>query len=261
MRTIIADDERWSLEQFKTDCAGMDGIELVGAFDSPQAAYEYAKQNRVDCAMLDVSMPEMNGIVLGTKLRELYPNIVIVIVTAYEKYGIDALRMHADYFLLKPYDKKDLEYVLRRALLLSAGAKKRIYIQTFGNFDVFVDGKPIVFSSAKAKEMLALMVDRRGGIVTTMDIFTALWEDKAPGDAAYSLCRKVYQRLNENLKAAGIEDLIIRYRKGRAVNSAVFDCDYYEYLKGNPEAVASFNGEYMSNYSWAEETLARLLNV
>lgn len=44
---------------------------------------------------------------------------------------------------------------------------KRIVIRTFGYFDIFVDGETIPFSCKKAKELLALLVDRRGGFVTT----------------------------------------------------------------------------------------------
>ena len=46
---------------------------------------------------------------------------------------------------------------------------KRIVIRTFGYFDIFVDGETIPFSCKKAKELLALLVDRRGGFVTTGD--------------------------------------------------------------------------------------------
>ena len=45
---------------------------------------------------------------------------------------------------------------------------KRIVIRTFGYFDIFVDGETIPFSCKKAKELLALLVDRRGGFVTTV---------------------------------------------------------------------------------------------
>ena len=55
---------------------------------------------------------------------------------------------------------------------------KRIVIRTFGYFDIFVDGETIPFSCKKAKELLALLVDRRGGFVTTGDAISYLWEDE-----------------------------------------------------------------------------------
>ena len=56
--------------------------------------------------------------------------------------------------------------------------EKRIVIRTFGYFDIFVDGETIPFSCKKAKELLALLVDRRGGFVTTGDAISYLWEDE-----------------------------------------------------------------------------------
>lgn len=52
----------------------------------------------------------------------------------------------------------------------------RIFIRTFGYFDVFVNGSPILFRSEKAKELLALLVDRRGGYVSSSEAISILWK-------------------------------------------------------------------------------------
>ncbi len=59
--------------------------------------------------------------------------------------------------------------------------------RTFGYFDLFVDERPVMFKSAKAKELLAVLVDRQGGTVTTDQIIGTLWEDR-PNDV--SRCKK-----------------------------------------------------------------------
>ena len=79
----------------------------------------------------------------------------------------------------------------------------RIEIRTFGYFDVFVDGRPIAFRSEKAKELLALLVDRRGGFVTSADIITAFWEDEPITAQTRTRCGKVALRLNRTLEANG----------------------------------------------------------
>ena len=56
--------------------------------------------------------------------------------------------------------------------------KEHIFIQTFGNFDVLLDGNPVHFSSAKSKELLAYLVDRQGALVTRVEAFAALYEDE-----------------------------------------------------------------------------------
>ena len=102
----------------------------------------------------------------------------------------------------------------------------RIEIRTFGYFDVFVDGRPIAFRSEKAKELLALLVDRRGGFVTSADIITALWEDEPITAQTRTRCRKVALRLNRALEANGAAHIMESVRgKRRIVPEAVSSSD------------------------------------
>ena len=57
----------------------------------------------------------------------------------------------ADFYLTKPYDRKDIAEAIERARLLSARLKKRVYLRTFGKFDMFVDGQVVHFTNNKAK--------------------------------------------------------------------------------------------------------------
>lgn len=261
MKTILVDDELLSMQQFEIECAGMREFEIVGKFERPTDALEFAQENRVDFALLDVEMPEMDGLDLGKRLREIHPEIVIVYVSAYNKYYLDALKQRADYYVLKPYSKEDVVDVLKRAKLLSSRQEKPIFIRAFGYFDVFVNGKPIFFTSNKAKELLALLVNKKGGVLTTEEAFSMLWEDKLYDDTNLSLYRKVAQRLRDNLVEAGIGDMLLVNKNGRSLNLDLFDCDYYMYLNGDNSPKAQFRNEYMSNYSWGEVTLASLLNT
>ena len=161
MKIIIVDDERLGVRQFQMEAESVIGTEIAGAFTNPEEALEYARENPVEAAFLDIEMPVMNGLVLAQKLREIIPGIVIIFVTGYEQYAMDAFRIKADFYLTKPYDRKDIAEAIERARLLSARLKKRVYLRTFGKFDMFVDGQVVHFTNNKAKELLALCVDRR----------------------------------------------------------------------------------------------------
>lgn len=87
---------------------------------------------------------------------------------------------------------------------------KRIVIRTFGYFDIFVDGETIPFSCKKAKELLALLVDRRGGFVTTGDAISYLWEDECTEKRIKDKFRKVVKELRRTLNAYGIERVLHR---------------------------------------------------
>lgn len=260
MKTIVVDDEIMNLEAFAMEAEGLAEVEIIGQFQSPRKALEFARTYRVDLAVLDIEMPGMNGITLGNMLREYNPGIMLIFVTGFKQYAYEAFRAEACGYILKPYSQEDIRRAVQRASILSGGQeRKKTFIRTFGKFEVFVDGQPAPFSSAKAKELLVLLVDRNGAIVTTEEMLTYLWEDKVDTDSSRSLCRKVVQRMRENLMNLGIGDIVIHHKHGRAIDKSKVDCDYFRYLKGDPEAVSQFHGEYMTNYSWPEETLARLM--
>lgn len=135
----------------------------------------------------------------------------------------------------------------------------RVTIRTFGYFDVFVDGRPIAFRSEKAKELLALLVDRRGGYVTSADIITALWENEPITGQLRTRCRKVALRLNRTLEANGVGGIVESVRGKRRIVPELVSCDLFDHLSGSADACADFRGSYLKNYSWAEGTLAELM--
>jgi len=262
VKTILVDDEIWMMKQFEVECALIDEIEIVSTFTSGTAALAYARHNTVEFALLDIEMPGIGGIELAKELKKLYPTIIIVFVTAHKRYLEEFIHMKADYFVFKPYTKEDVEDILNRAKLLSKRLKKRIYIRTFGNFEVFADDRPVHFKSSKAKELLAYMVDRRGGILKSREAFAVIWEDRGIYDKSNSaLFRKVLLRLRESLEEAGIGELLMTESHGRVLNADMFDCDLYDFYEGKEESIKYFSGEYMNQYSWSENTLSNLIEI
>lgn len=147
IRTIIVDDELWSLKQFKEELGNASGIDLQGEFDSAGSALAYAEEHVVDFALLDIRMPGMNGIALGEKLRELNPEIILIYVTGYEEFlKAVILDLRADYFLMKPFNNADVMQMIDRVRYLSGRLQKRVAVQTFGDFDIFVDGHLLEFA-------------------------------------------------------------------------------------------------------------------
>lgn len=260
MRVMIVDDEKLALRQFELETEDLPGIDIVAACSDPAEALEYLRENPVEAAFLDIEMPGMNGLVLAEKMREIRPDLVIVFITGYEQYAYDALKVKADYYMRKPYDRKDLMEVLERARLLAKRQKKRVYFRTFGRFDMFVDDRAVYFANAKAKELLALCVDRRGGIVTIEEAADKLWEDRVYDSRVKNLYRKAVMHIRQVLGEYGVEEIFFGNRGCCQIDIMNVDCDYYELLKGNPDAVRSWKmtRSYLQEYSWAEETSAML---
>ena len=255
MKTIIVDDEYWALERVRQECSGDRDIEIVGTFTDAEAALEYAKENEVDFALLDIQMAGMSGLALARRLRDLYPEVIIVFVTAHSRYLGDFIDMKADYYVLKPYTAEDIRDVLERAKLLGGRLKKRVFIRTFGEFRVFLDGEPLIFSSKRAEELLALIVNKQGGYLSNKEAAVMLWEDETKGNRSTSSYRKVVARLEQFLESKGIEDILLSSLHGRALNTKKVDCDLMDFLAGDRAAIEAFHGKYMYQYSWGEESV------
>ena len=102
MRVIAVDDERLALRQFCIEAEDIPGVEVVSVFTNPREPLEYIKDNLVEAAFLDIEMPGMSGLELAGKMREIAPELVIIFITGYEQYTLDALKVKADYYLMKP---------------------------------------------------------------------------------------------------------------------------------------------------------------
>lgn len=263
MRVIVVDDEELALQQFRMEAETLPGVVIAGSFMQPEEALEYIEEHTVEAAFLDIEMPGMNGIELAEKMRKISPKLVIIFITGYEQYTLDAFRVKADYYMLKPYDRKDIMEIMERARLLSKRQRKRVFFQTFGRFDLFVDGQAVHFSNVKAKELLALCVDRQGGSVTLSEAVDKLWEDRAYDDRVKNLYRKAVMYLRQLLKEHGVEEVFKSNRGACNIDPSKADCDYYQLLEGEPEAMRLWKvaDSYMEEYSWAEETYAGLVKL
>ena len=135
---------------------------------------------------------------------------------------------------------------------------KGIYARTFGHFDFFTNGNPVTFSSAKEKELLALLIDRNGGTLSSSEAISLLWETNDHSDQLKARYRKLAMGLKNTLEKFGAKNVIINDRGTRSINKNALQCDYYELIAGSETAKARFHNTYMTDYSWAEETLASL---
>ena len=258
MKTILVDSEVKALSVFEEYAQDIPEVELMGKFTDGMEAVFFAKEHPVDLAVMDIEMQGVDGISVGKLLKMIYPDILLIYITYYEKYAFDAFRLHAAAYMLKPYTKEQLLYEIETAQLLSRRKKRGIFVKTFGHFDVFVDGRPIMFRSAKAKEMLAFLVDRQGGTVNTDQIICALWENRPNDEATQNLCSKVCRTLRNELREYGAEKILISNRSVKRVDTEKFTCDLYDLLEDDEKAKKKFVGDYMLDYSWAEERMGLL---
>lgn len=262
MRILAVDDEVFALEDFEDTCRDGGITDEIVKFSNPIDALSYVAANKVDIAFLDVEMPVVKGIDLAKRVKALCRNVRIIFATGYSDYALDAFKVDAVDYVMKPYDVDMIKKAYNKALLVrDVETETRIFIKTFGYFDVFVDGKSVVFTSAKSKELLALLVDRNGGVVSTEQAVSVLWGGREYDETVQSLFRKVLKSLRTALEEVGASDILVDNRNQRSVDKSKFACDYYDFLAEGASSGVNFFGEYMTQYRWAEDTKNRIISI
>ena len=257
MRVISVDDEELILEDFVQMLEAMEEIDSVKGFTDCNEALEYVKKEQVDVAFLDIHMREMTGIELAKLIKVAKPQVNIIFLTAYDEYTMDAMKLHASGYLMKPADEEEVRVELKELRIPIAEEEgKRLRAQCFGNFEIYIDKKPCDFRYAKTKELLAYLIDRKGAYVSNGEILGTLWEYKEVTASLENYLRNLIGDLRNVLKESGVDNALLKKKGMVAIVPEAFDCDYYRWIEGDPAAINAFAGEYMSQYSWSEFTLA-----
>lgn len=247
MNILLTDDEQLQLLRLKNTVEKvLPGNDLF-AFDNPVAALEEAQKTKFDLALLDIEMPEINGIQLARKLKTIAPQTKIIFVTAYDNYALEAFKAHASGYVSKPVTEKKLrDEIEELSRPIQIASSKRIQVKCFGNFEIFCDGAPLKFKRSKSKELIAYLIDREGSAISVNELNAVLWEEDHP-----SYLRNLISDIQQTLKEVGCEDVFVKRHNECYIDISKIDCDAYEFKNNNPDAIRSFRGQYMFQYSWA----------
>ena len=268
IRTIVVDDEQPSLDRLERLINGS-GLAAVNAkFLEPLSALEFLKANKVDAVFLDIEMPDMDGIELATRMLDLQSNVAVVFVTAYDQYAVEAFRINALDYLMKPVSLDRLRETLQRITARDSFAAPAggLRVRCFGRFSACAGEREIKFRTEKAEELLAYFIDGKGGFVSRSKILDCLWAD-FEGDRAMVHFNTTLYYMKKALLQYGIH-IPIHYDRGAyrmEVNG--IDCDYSKFslfvekeaavtqdnLLLQEEATGLYLGEYLSGweYDWA----------
>ena len=255
MKAICVDDEPLAVEYTVRQCARLPEIDEAKGFTDALLALDWLRGHPADLAILDINMPQLDGITLAARIKQLSPGTAILFLTAHKEYAFDAYAVHPTGYLLKPVPQEKLAAEVAYACRETRPpAPPHIYVKTFGAFDVYVDDRPISFRLAKAREILAYLVDKQGSGVSRAEIFATIWED-SQYDRRMQKQLDVYIRsLRETLQEYGIPQMLEMEKGVLRVRPETFVCDAYLFYSGDSDVINSYRGEYMSSYSWASMT-------
>ena len=254
MIAIAVDDEILMLGALVSALEASPDIAEIAKFSNAEEALAYARSNPIDIAFLDINMRGMGGLALAESIVAARPDCKIVFCTGYEEYAIPAFKLHASGYLMKPISEEDVQREIDniKGILQK---RKLLTIKCFGNFEVYANNEALIFKRSKTKELLAYLVDRNGAGMTVKQICAVLFPDDTDDTKNAAYLRQLVMDLKNTLKAVGAESVLRHDSPSYRVDTNLLKCDYFSYLEtGKPE----FHGEYMTQYSWAEETCARL---
>lgn len=257
---LCIDDEPIILQQIMQICRESECFSSVNGFQKPEEALSFLEIHPVDFIFLDINMPGISGLSLAEKFKTLYPQAALIFVTSYLEYAFDAFQLHADGYLTKPVSVDDIlnEVAHINQQKNRFQPKTDVFIQTFGNFEVYVKGVPVKFERRRAKEILAYLVDKRGTGVSRAELSSIIWEDELYDHSKQKQLDVFIQSLKKTLDAYNILFIFeIKNRELRVVPFS-FQCDFYDFLAGDSNARMTYCGSYMDAYSWAEYTKAYL---
>ena len=276
LRVIIVDDEQLSLKRLRRILSESGEVMDCQTFQNPLKAYEYARDNPIDIAFLDISMPEVNGMNLSRELHELYPAMDVVFVTGYEEFALQAFNINATDYLLKPVSaervRQTLDKILRRPRRREG--LPMLEVRMFGGFKLMhpdPDRKPLKLRSPKTEELFAFLLYKRS--VSREEIMDTLWSGFDSDKASNNLNSNLYY-IRKAMSESGLKVCLLADRKKVQIMENSLTCDLYAFEHalreirlghdGSKEllkqAAAWYTGPFLKGktYEWAGTRTRRL---
>jgi two-component SAPR family response regulator len=259
LTVLIAEENDEARKQISDTVSKLRPEAELLCFGSSLAALAMARKREVDTAFLSTGMRELNGLILGSYLADLNPYINLIFLSDGPEYGYAAISRHASGYIINPPTEESVRRELDDLRHPDIQKReKRVFVQTFGNFDLFADGRPVAFKYSKTKEMVALLVNNRGARTTNGEIIAALWEDDGDPEKKGSYLSNLRQDLQNTLTRLKLNGIIIKQRGSLAIVPDRIECDLYDWLEKKQDSAYRYMGDYMNQYSWSEYMHAEL---
>jgi two-component system, LytTR family, response regulator len=270
LKVIAVDDEYISLERLKRILNDISYVELIGTWSDPQQVMAFLKttNQKIDIAFLDIEMPQINGLQLAEEILINDIQTEVVFLTAHNQYAVEAFKVHASNYLLKPIDideiKKCLHYFDQNKQLEKKETNEMIIVDGFGGFQCRIgEDLTIKWRTKKAEELVALLLhyDHIKGVPRER-IMEILWPNMESTKASNNLYSNCYY-IKKELEKHGIQNFLLRDKDKYFIQipeeqvdflffSMRFDFENYT-LEELKEAAKLYNGMYLKGkgYEWA----------
>ena len=204
MNIIAVDDEKrilglvtGEIQKAAPDCS-------LAGFISAREALDYARENAVDAAFLDINMGDINGLELAAALKEINAKTGVIFVTGYGQYIDDAFKMHCSGYLMKPVRAESVAVELARLRHNPPDdSKLPDSIEEF-TIDhslrrVYKDGQDLALTPTEYN-ILCKLAENTGTFIPTDELYEKIIGVKANGDP-----RALYVRIHDLRRRLGLD--------------------------------------------------------
>ncbi|MDF2837130.1 MAG: response regulator containing CheY-like receiver and domain [Paenibacillus sp.] len=195
-KTLLVEDEKKLLAYMQNKLTAFPEFDIRGSYDVPEEALSAFEELLPDVVFLDIQLPRISGLALAEQLLRIHPSVKIVFLTAYDQYALDAFRVEAIDYILKPIRGEDIDRVLQRLkkLLPTPVQSYSPVIRCIGAFEVMdADGQAVKWPTKKTEELFAYLWAHRGQQINKWTLVELLWPDQLEEKSIHSLYTAVYR--------------------------------------------------------------------
>lgn len=237
IRVMLIDDEKPALEEMEYLLGSYPYVEIVSMLQDECSTLAAISKIKPDVVFLDINMPGINGLELALQIQELNAGILIVFVTAYSEYALEAYKTYPLDFLLKPVEEdrlmKTLEHISSQKYLLHTKyGPKSFKIQCLGKFELAdsEDSDAVRLNNKKERLLLAYLVSHFHKEVSREELIKLLF-DCAENSKIINHLHVMIYNLRKTLNSAGVS-CTIEYSGGNYIlKTAPGFCDYVDFVR------------------------------
>lgn len=187
IKAMVIDDEWYNLEETSEFVENTGFFHVTGKYQNPIKALEEVTSNYPQVAFVDIELPEMDGITFAEKLLEINPSMIIVFITSYNQYAVQAFDLNAMDYILKPIKSERfnrmVEKIKNEVSLRPQNTSQILKIKCFNHLTVTIGDIPVKWERAKAEELFAYLLMYHGSYVHKEKIIENLWAGYKPEKA------------------------------------------------------------------------------
>lgn len=160
IKVLIADDQDILVEGLKLILSSETDIEIIGTANNGQKAYELCKYKKPNVVLMDIQMPELNGVEATALIKKDFPEIKIIVLTTFndDQYIYDALKNGASGYLLKDTSPSEIANAIRTVNNGGALIQSEVAVKVIDKF------------SQLANETVDKIIDKRVELLTEREI-------------------------------------------------------------------------------------------